>query len=439
MKKVIILGVIFAALLGFVYFYEIQGEKGREDAKVKEQSLLKLEENQAVTRLEVSRPATGTTLAIQKSGNDWVLRKPIETPADPSTVDGFVSALKSAKIERTFEKVTPKDLDKYGLASPRAIVKLEAGKEKRSLKVGSDDFTGNQVYIQLEGKPDVYLTSDYLYNSLDKQLKDWRSRKALAFDRNAAQVVEIIRPADTIRLKKQEEKWILESPIQDTGDEATVSGVLSALEFAEAQKFVAEEAADLAAYGLDKPEVTVRIREQGKDSWRTLQIGKKEGDQYLARSLDRTPVFTLQSDVRDKLVQPAAEFRDKSVVDVPQDQVAEISFRRGQTEVVVKQQPDGKWLVQKPDAVKGKEALSYKFWYPLTDIKFQVGDEKAKPPVLAKADVQVVVTMKNGTRRSFDFGQVGDEYVARKNEGGRQGKITKEAYESLQFKPEDIV
>ncbi len=439
MKKVIVLGVIFAALLGFVYFYVIQGEKKREEAKQKEESLLKLEENQAVIQLEITRPAAGTTLAVQKSGNDWVLRKPIETPADPSTVDGFVSALKSAKIERTFEKVTPQDLEKYGLSSPRAVVKLDAGKEKRTLKVGSDDFTGNQVYVQVEGKPDVYLTSDYLYNSLDKELKDWRSRKALAFDRNAAQVVEIIRPTDTVRLRKEGEKWILESPIRDAGDEGTVSGVLSALEFAEAQKFVVEEAADLAPFGLDKPEVTVRIREQGKDSWRTLQIGKKEGEQYLARSLDRTPVFTLQPDLREKLVQPAAEFRDKSVVDVPQDQVAEISFRRGQSEVVVKQQPDGKWLVQKPDAVKGKEAMSYKFWYPLTDIKFQVADEKAPPPVLAKADVQVVVTLKNGSKRSFDFGQVGDEYVARKNEGGRQGKITKEAYDGLQFKPEDIV
>ncbi len=438
MKKVIVLLVIFAGLLGFVYFYEIQGEKGREEAKAKEESLLKLGESQ-VAELEVLRPAAGTTLAVQKSGNDWVLRKPIETPADPSTVDGFVSALKGAKIERTFEKATSQDLQKYGLASPRAIVKLKAGKENRSLKVGSDDFTGSQVYVQLEGKPDVYLTSDYLYNALDKELKDWRSRKALAFDRNAAQVVEIIRPTDTIRLKKQGEKWLLESPIQDTGDEGTVSGLLSSLEFAEAQKFVAEEASDLKPYGLEQPEITFRIREQGKDSWRTLQIGKKDGDQYLARSPERTPVFTVQADVRDKLMQPAAEFRDKSVVDVTQDQVTQISFKRGQSELVVRQQPDGKWLVQKPDSLKGKEALSYKFWYPLADMKFQAADDKEKLPVLAGPEVQVVITLKNGTKRSFDFGQAGSDYVARKNEGGRVGKITKEAYDGLQFKPEEIV
>jgi len=437
MKTILILLVVFAGLFAFVYFYEIQGEKAREEAKQKEEKLVSLDRDK-VSEIEIARQGSEPVL-LKKSGNDWSVRKPVETPADSGTVDSFLSATSTARIERKLEKVG-KEASKYGLADPRLRVVLKGEKEQRTLLFGSKDFTGNQVYVQVQGSPDVYLTSDYLFNSADKELKDWRNRKVLTFDRNQVQNIEITRASDQIKLKKQGEKWVLEQPIQETADEAAVSSLLSTLESAEAQKFVAEQPDDLKTYGLDQPAATVRVREQGKDSWKTLELGKKEDDSYLARTTDRTPVFTLKTDLYDKLNQKLWEFRDKGVVEVEQDRVAQLTFKRADAEIVLKRQDDGKWVVQKPDSLKGKEAFTYKFWYPLTDIKYQSLDDRVTGATgSAKPDIQVTVKLKDGSQRGYEFSQQGDKYLARKVDANRVGTISKESFEALRFKPEDLV
>jgi len=437
MKKILILLVVFAGLLGFVYFYEIQGEKGREEAKEKEEKLVSLDRDK-INEIEILRKGAEPVL-LKKSGNDWSIRKPIETPADSSTVDSLLSATSTAKIDRKLEKAA-KEASQYGLSDPRLRVVLKGEKEHRTLLFGSKDFTGSQVYVQLQGSPDIYLTSDYLFNSADKELKDWRNRKLLTFDRNQVQDIEISRATEQIKLKKQGEKWLLQQPIQETADEGSVSSLLSSLESAEAQKFVAEQPADLKTYGLDKPVATVRIREQGKDSWKTLELGKKEDDLYLARTTDRTPVFTVKTDVFDKLNQKLWELRDKSVVDVEQDRVAQLTVKRADAQIVLKRQDDGKWVVEKPDKLKGKEAFTYKFWYPLTDIKYQsIDDRAAGASTSAKPGIQVTVKLKDGSQRSFEFSQEGDKYLARKVDAKRVGTISKESFEALNFKPEDLV
>ncbi|MFB3904250.1 MAG: DUF4340 domain-containing protein [Acidobacteriota bacterium] len=437
MKKILILLVVFAGLLAFVYFYEIQGEKAREEAKEREEKLISLERDK-INEIEIARKGSEPVL-LKKTGNDWSVHKPIETPADTSTVDSLLSAATSARIDRKLEKAA-KDASKYGLSDPRVRVVLKGEKEQRTLLFGSDDFTGNQVYVQFQGSPDVYLTSDYLFNSADKELKDWRNRKVLAFDRDQVQNIEITRASEPIKLKKQGEKWLLEQPLQETADEGTVSSLLSTLESAEAQKFVAEQPDDLKPYGLQEPVVTVRIREQGKDGWKALELGKKEDDTYLARTTDRTPVFTVKTEVYDKLNQKLWEFRDKSVVDVEQDRVADLTFLISGTQIVVKRQDDGKWIVQAPDSLKGKEAFTYKFWYPLTDIKYQsIEDRPAGAPGSAKSEIKVTVKLKDGSQRNYEFSQQGDKYLARKVEARRVGTISKESFEALKLKPEDLV
>ncbi len=437
MKTILILLVVFAGLFAFVYFYEIQGEKGREEGKEKEEKLVNLD-REKINEIEIARKGSESVL-LKKSGNDWSVRKPIETPADSSTVDSLLTATGTAKIDRKLEKAG-KEASKYGLADPRLRVVLKGGQEQRTLLFGSKDFTGNQVYVQVQGSPDIYLTSDYLFNSADKELKDWRNRKVLAFDRNQVQNIEITRASEQIKLKKQGEKWLLEQPIQESADEGSVSSLLSTLESVEAQKFVVEQPNDLKDYGLDKPTATVRIREQGKDSWKTLELGRKEDDGYLARTTDRTPVFSVKTDIYDKLNQKLWELRDKAVVDVEQDRVALLTFKSAAAEIVLKRQDDGKWVVQKPDSLKGKEAFTYKFWYPLTDIKYQsIDDRMTGAAGFAKPDIQVTVKLKDGSQRSYEFSQQGDKYLARKVDAKRVGTISKESFEALKLTPEDLV
>jgi Tfp pilus assembly protein PilO len=150
MKKLLILLLIFAALAAFVYYYEIAGKEKRDEAKEKAESLLQIKQENVVS-VEVVR-AGQPPVILKKSGNEWIVRQPIETPADANTVDSLVRAAASARIERTFEQGA-QEAEKYGLKKPRITVKIQAGSDQKVVLLGADDFTGNQVYAQVQGSP----------------------------------------------------------------------------------------------------------------------------------------------------------------------------------------------------------------------------------------------------------------------------------------------
>ena len=307
--------------------------------------------------------------------------------------------------------------------------------------MGKDDYTGTQIYVRFQGDQDVHLTSDSILTTSDKGVFDWRSKTVLPLERDKIRAIEVDRPQGGIALRRQDEEWMLVAPFQEPADSSAVNGLLSSLEFAQAQKFVVEKVEDLKRYGLDKPSVRIRIQEQGQEAWKSLELGKKDAADYLARDPDRSPVFTVKEELRNKLMQKVWEFRDKDVVDVAQDEVAQLAIHSEGQEILLKQQ-DGKWVVEKPEGQKGKEALTYKFWYPIDDIKFESIEERAAHASAVRfpePDVQIVLTLKDHSTRSYDFVKKGDRYLALSRDTGRQGTISKDAFEKLQFKVEEIV
>ena len=440
MKKIGILFLAFLALALWVYFYEIEGEKTRQAAKEREESLLRLEQDQ-ISSVTMDRPGQAPIL-LEKVDEDWALKAPLEAPADKTSVESLVRDLGTARIERTFVEVGA-GAEEYGLSEPRLKLTVEAGDESRVLSVGSDDFTKSKVYVQIEGESQVHVVSDRLFTATDKKLMDWRDKKVVSMERDKVAAIEIFRASGKLRLKKEDDRWMLESPVQEAADQSAVSGLLSSLEFAEAKQFVAEESDELDRFGLEQPQLRVRYQQEGQDQWETLELGNEfEGaeDQYLARNAARSPVFSIGKEVRDKLVQELWEFRDKDVIDVDQDEIAAVTVTVGNQEIHARRE-DYKWILDKPEERKGEEALAYKFWYPMDDIKFESIDaEPAEAGTdLSQAQVRVRLELKDGSVRNFQFAQEGKRYVARKMESGRTGAITREAFEKIQFKVDDIV
>ena len=133
-------------------------------------------------------------------------------------------------------------------------------------------------------------------------------------------------------------------------------------------------------------------------------------------------------------------FRDKGVLDVEQNQIARIVIHKKEDEEIALSYEDYKWIVESPDAQKDQEALAYKFWYPITEIRFlSIQDEESGLMNFPEPDVEVIVTLNDGSQRTFIFAGGGDRYLAQKVESGRQGTISQEDFEKLHFKIEDIL
>ena len=155
----------------------------------------------------------------------------------------------------------------------------------------------------------------------------------------------------------------------------------------------------------------------------------------------RSAVFSLEKKIFDQLSSTVWTFRDKDVVNVEQDQILELRMVRGeeQEEIQLRYQ-DFAWIVLRPESHRDEEALSYKFWYPINDIRFQsIEDGPGEQDLFSQPDVSIGVTLKDGTSRSFDFVGRDGRYLARRTDSGRRGRISQEDFRKLQFEIDDIL
>ncbi len=439
MRKLIGLALVFVALAAFVYFYEIVGEEARENARELEESLFRIEEDE-VAALGITR--TGTEpVRLKKSDDKWNLEAPIEASADLATVDALLRSIDRAKRAKAFDD-TAGQLEAYGLGSPQSSLSVEAQEVTKVLELGSKDYTGSQIYVRFEGEQTVYLTTASLLTSLEKDLIDWRNKDAMSFDLGKVEEIQIERAKDRIELVKREETWFLESPVSENADDGKVSSLLSLLESAEAETFVTEEAEHLGEYGLQDPKVIVRVREAGEEAWRQLEVGAKAGGEsgedetWFARDPQRTSVFTLKKGLLDDLERDVWEFRDKDVIDVKQDEVQKLTIKQKHSEIVLRRE-DFKWIVESPEDFKDRDAQSYKIWYPIDDIEFEsIDDQEGSIP---DPDVEIRITLADGTSRTYRFQQEGETYWALKVDSGQKGTISGQNFKKLKVSPEEIV
>jgi len=439
MKKLTGLALVFIALAAFVYLYEIVGEEGREDAKELEESLFRIEEGE-IAALSIAR--TGTDLVrLRKSADKWVLEAPIEAPADEGTVDSVLRSIQGAKRAKIFED-TAGQLEAYGLGRPRVSLSVEVQEVTQLLELGDLDYTGSQIYARFEGEETVYLTAASLLSSLEKDLIDWRNKDAMAFDLGKVEAIQIEREKDRVELVKRDETWLLEPPISEKADDGKVSSLLSLLESAKAETFVTEQAEELGEYGLEDPRVIVRVREAGEEAWQQLEVGSKAGDAsgedetWFARDPRGTSVFTLKKDLLDGLEQDVWEFRGKDVIDLKQDEVQRLALKQVDSEIVVRLE-NYDWIVESPEDFKDKKAQAYKIWYPIDDIEFASIDEQGG--TIPDPDVEILVTLVDGTTRTYRFQQQGEAYLAVKVDTGQKGTISSEDFNKLKVTPEEIV
>jgi hypothetical protein len=431
MKKVVVLFVGFVALASFVYFYEVIGQGEREKEEEISGRLFESEEA-AISSLKIERPGH-ETLLFEKTGGDWAMLEPVTSPIDRFAVDGLVRDVASVSRERTFE--TPTDLGSYGLKEPR--VKMEVGIEGKSqrLRIGGDDYTGNQVYVQFEGQEDVHLVGKSLLTACEKDALEFRDKSVLVFEQDDVVDIEIVRAEDTLQLEKEGAKWFLKTPVADEADGGAVSSLLSAVKFARVERFESEQAEDLSPFGLDNPSRILSLRLDGSETPRVLELGGQAEDGIYGKDRDRPVIFVVKQSVTEKLDEQAWDFRQKKIVDVAQDEVGHFRLTRGDVEIAIGHQ-EADWILEAPADQSGIKTATYKFWYPIVDIAFtSIDDETDSLPEFDNPTIRLELRLKNGSLRVFDFLEEGETYRALRRESGKRGTISKESFEKLVLDP----
>jgi hypothetical protein len=256
---------------------------------------------------------SGAVTRVLKTDGAWRIVEPAALDADVGQVNALVSTLESLEIQQTIDDA-PASLAPYGLAPPRFSLAFRAAGESamRRLNVGNTTPTGGDVYAAIEGQPALVLIAGYLQDALNRTTFDLRDKAVLkiARDVDAIRVERTGAPALTVA--RQENDWRLTAPVEARADFSAVDGLVSRVLQAQMKAITSEEASDLPAWGLDRPQATVTFTAGATQA--SLLIGAKADETTVyARDAARSLVFTLDATLLDELAKDPVDFRMKDL------------------------------------------------------------------------------------------------------------------------------
>jgi hypothetical protein len=231
----------------------------------------------------------------------------------------------------------------------------------------------------------------------------------------------------------------------DTGnaDSDAVSSLLSGISTAKMVSVASETPADLAKYGLNNPPVTFTVTNDiGKSA--TLIVGKKQGDNYYARDTSRPTIFEINADLYKQLTQSPAALLDKTPLHVDESDINQIEIHdsNGVIVAVRKPGPGDEWLMQSPDAQKGKPASTWKVFSVLADLKADEVIEKPSADItasLAQPAYELTLTDKSGKKRTLRVSKAAGDFVyAQSGDSPAVFKLKKASLTDLDIKPADL-
>jgi len=236
-------------------------------------------------------------LEAAKSGEDWNLKKPIETKADSSEISSFTSSIRFARVNSFPDP--PVDANTAGLDKPAITITLHDGKAKtdRTLLVGKVS-TSDRYYARDASRDAIFIIDKEIVDKARRPVFDWRDKTITRLDRDKIDKIEIIRGPDSFALSKSGSDWKLPGDKKAQWDK--ISGMLNALDFEKAKDII-DQPKPLPTYGLDKPQLEV-VLSQGATTMVRVAFGsdsKMPEGIYVKTNTDGA-VRVVSKDVFDK-------------------------------------------------------------------------------------------------------------------------------------------
>lgn len=346
-------------------------------------------QTEAIDRIEIT-PAGKTKLAFARpqdaKDDEYQIVEPIQAPAVSWRVRNAINAVLDMKVRRAYaksDKNRPSD-EEAGLSPPAFVVTLHDKEADRSHTVhaGKSPPLSTDTYVRVEGGDELLVVHGRLAETLGTPLEDYRNKSLLAhIASNDVQRVRI-EGIRSYELARTDDGWLIESPVRTRADKAKADALVNAARAIVARKFVDDEPASLAAYGLEEPGLRVSVYAEKKvekpaeeeepgeaedqtetpeeepepqvetiKQEATVLVGGQAGDDYFAKLADQPWVFTIASSTFKNLSTELSELRDKKLASFAKDKVTRIELAVGESSATL-EKSDNEWRM--PGDVKAE-------------------------------------------------------------------------------------
>lgn len=319
----------------------------------------------AITRLEIAHDEH--TLAFERRGkNRWQMTRPLDVAADATLVETMIGNLKNLRKSPDSGTIHAGP-GEYGLAPPGAVVRVfgEQGtagagstgpRLLAALEVGKS--LREQTFVRPADSAGIEVVEKKLLNAATLPAGQWRQVNLLPVP--SFQVSRLSVHRNGLNLKADRGtggRWSLVEPVHAPANGAKVESLISALasvRVLDGEKgFVADNASDLAPFGLDRPEATVELATSAEpDSPLVLHVGKKvpdHPDRVFVRRGDQDDVVVVGDRFLSEIPRDTIALRDQHVTELDPAAVTEIEIHAQATDYRLVRQGNS-WALTAPQA-----------------------------------------------------------------------------------------
>ena len=398
-KVTLLLLFLNVALFAYIYYQRAEG-------KHPEQNLVLGPETANIQSLEIASGNSAGTITIERSGDNWMLAKPLQWPANEFAVTRIINELQQLHPYATFTVAelaqTGQTLADYGLEKPSLSLTLTPAPAApglpapapTTLKIGDPTKVGNRLYVLSPDEKSVHVVNRSLAESLALRLEDLRADTLFTipvFEVRAFRI-QPPAPATAIRISNDNNRWLFDSPFKTNNVRANKTATVLAineLHKLKAKTFLDPQQADAVRTGLASPQLQISLNGNGRHE--ALLVGSpvppaeagpaapaptgaagnlppSPSVEYYAQMDDKTPVFTvvIPTELLEKLRDAQEKLRDPHVLDLELSTVTTLTLSAPNLPDVTLQRLESStpnpatalWQVVRHNGEKGQQALT---------------------------------------------------------------------------------
>jgi Domain of unknown function (DUF4340) len=343
----------------------------------------------------------------------WHMIRPLQARADGDRITDALQRLQSARVSQFVTDDPKTDLSKFGLQP--ADLDLWLGRNTNFITAvyagGSPTNDASQVYARREGWNAIVTTAGEPLSPWRGTVNNFRDPHLLELTAPVAEI-ESRGGQDFILQRQGANGWKIagENFPVDAENVQQFIKVLAGLRVAEFFKDVVT-APDLQTYALASPTRQIILRSTVGDTNTViaqLLFGAKQTNEVFVRRADEGFVYAIKLEDFNRLPDAGWEFRERRIWNFTENDVAQITLHQnGKTRQIVRNGPD-KWSFASgsqgmidPPAI---EETAHRFG-ELATIGWVGRNPADSAPYGFKPDnLQVTFELKNGEKRSVDFG-----------------------------------
>ncbi|NMB74050.1 MAG: DUF4340 domain-containing protein [Myxococcales bacterium] len=285
-------------------------------------------ENDKVTKLSLAHGRN--RVELERQGGAWRLVAPLQDEADEAEVTNLLNALRNLRAASFPPSAEPAKA--FGLDAPAVTANLTLGDQSQAVEllVGADSQKGKFFARRSDPPGPLAEIREYQQKNVQKTAFDLQARSPVRFDSKAVAKVKLASASELIVLEKKaveipaedkqpartQDNWVILSPMSAPARLYKVTSLLSTLSSLKASRFAGpKEGANLAEFGLDKPERTITLLDREDKEIGVLQVGKSTGEGTFVLGTSRPQVCVVDSKKLESLPKSAADLADTPAPD----------------------------------------------------------------------------------------------------------------------------